>query len=234
MNKAQIKKQYDLSNVDEEYFGPKYVQSAFEFKTWPVIPSDRSGQLILMKWGLIPHWVKSVEAAKKIQSKTVNARIETLDEKPSFRNSLNERRCLVLADGFYEFRELNGKKHPYFITLKDREIFSLAGLFDEWINPDSGELTQSFTVITTEANGLMEKIHNRKKRMPVILNPEEEKKWLSLDTNANDFIRPFPEEQMQAWTVSNRLTSRTLERNVPEVIDAFVYPEIQMADLMNI
>jgi putative SOS response-associated peptidase YedK len=234
MNKAQIKKQYDLSFVDDEYFGPKFVQSAFEFNPWPVIPSGQADQLVMMNWGLIPHWVKDEESARQIRTKTVNSRIETAKEKPSFRKPVKEKRCLVLADGFFEFRELNGQKYPYFIRIKDRDVFTLAGLYDEWINSTSGEIIRSFSILTTEANELMAKVHNRKKRMPVILNREDEHKWIDFSIEPDQIREPYPAAGMDAWTVQRLLTSRSAERGTPAVSERFTYPEVEMADIMNI
>lgn len=234
LNKAQIKKQFDLRGVEEELFGPNFVQSAFEFQTWPVIACDQPKTLQLMNWGLIPRWVKEEANALKIRSNTVNARVETAHEKPSFRESLKKRRCLILADGFYEFRELSKAKYPYFIQLKGARAFALAGLYDEWANPVTGELLRTFALLTTEANSLMQKIHNRKKRMPVILPAGSENSWLDFTLKATEVANPFPDEKMEAWTVSRILTSRTEERNVPEACKPFDYPELVLADGLNI
>lgn len=234
MNKAQIKKQFDLKDVEGEYFGPNYIQSAFEFKAWPVVASEKPDSLLFMNWGLIPNWVKDEQAALKFRSSTVNARIETVSEKPSFRQSIRKKRCLIIADGFYEFRELNKKKYPYFIRVKQTSAFAMAGLYDEWANPSSGEIIQSFAILTTEANSLMEKIHNRKKRMPVIIPSGEEKHWLNFSLNPNQLKAAFPVERMEAWTVSRLLTDRSQERNVPGVQDFHEYPELTLANGLNI
>lgn len=234
MHKAQIKKQYDLKDISEDLFAATYVQSAFEFKSWPVISGQDQSSLSLMNWGLIPRWVKDEKTALKLRTQTVNARIETVEEKPSFRQAVARNRCLVIADGFFEFREVNKQKYPYFIRLKGQEVFSMAGIFDEWAHPGTGEIVHSFSILTTSANPLMERIHNRKKRMPVILTKEDEKAWLDFSTPANSFEHPFPSEQMEAWTVSRLLTSRTEDRNVMEVLDKVHYPELVMADGLNI
>ena len=112
---------------------------------------------------------------------TLNARIETIEDKPSFKNSINKR-CLVIADGFYEWQwhDTKGKnKTKYEIGIKDHELFAFAGLYSQWINQHTGEIRDTYTIVTTEANPLMAEIHNIKKRMPIILKPEDETKWLN-------------------------------------------------------
>ena len=125
-------------------------------------------------------------------------------------------------------------KYPYFIQLKDTGAFAMAGLYDDWINPTSGEIVQTFSVLTTEANPLMAKIHNRGKRMPVIIQPGSEKAWLDFTLEPEQLFPSFPEDKMEAWSVSRLLTSRTENKNVPGVQSPFVYPELQMVDGMNL
>ena len=117
LNKAQVKKQYDVRDVEDSFFGPVYVQSAFSFAPWPVITGEKPDFVSMFNWGLIPHWVKDQETADSIRKSTVNARIETVKEKPSFRKAVSSGHCLVLCDGFYAYREVNRQKYPYFIQL---------------------------------------------------------------------------------------------------------------------
>ncbi|MBT3241583.1 MAG: SOS response-associated peptidase [Bacteroidetes bacterium] len=234
MDKAQIKKRFDATYVEEEFFGRKYIQSAFEFSGWPVIPSDQPEKLVQMKWGLIPHWVRDEEGAKKIRANTVNARIESVEEKPSFRSAVKNKRCLILANGFFEFHELNKQKYPYYIQLKKGVPFAIAGIFDEWTNRESGEIVRSFSVLTTKANPLLEKIHNRKKRMPVILRPDLEKSWIGREIHPADLKNQNIEHEMEAWPVSRLITSREKERNSEEVIKRYHYPELEMLNMLNL
>lgn len=179
----------------------------------PVVVAEGTRQLKPMQWGLVPSWAK--EAA--IGNKMINARAETLTEKPSFRKSFERQRCLVPADGFYEWRKLGQRtKVPVRITLRSREPFAFAGLWDTWKKPDSGEL-QSFTIVTTEPNELMRPIHNR---MPVILRREDEEMWL--DPDLRDTARllpaltPYPPGEMDAYDVSALVNSP--KNDVPECI----------------
>ena len=136
----------------------------------PVVVSKSPNKVTLMKWGLIPHWAKEA----KIGYKMINARIETLKEKPSYRGSLKSRRCLVPASGFYEWRASDEGKVPYYIHEKHYPLFGFAGLYDVWKNEEGKEI-YSFTIITREADAFMSKIHNR---MPAILSEAEENAWL--------------------------------------------------------
>lgn len=161
--------------------------NGFQFPKTPVIANDQPHSIVMFNWGLIPAWAKD----KDIRKNTLNARIETLTEKPSFR-SYTKQRCLVLVNGFYEWQWLDEKgkqKQKYEIGLKDDEAFALAGIWSDWLDKETGELMRTYAILTTEANAFMSVIHNSKKRMPVILHPENEQAWLNggeLDTNDID------------------------------------------------
>lgn len=225
-DKANLIKRFDSTFVEEEYFGPKYVQNAFEFPKWPVISSERPLEIRMMNWGLIPSWIKDRESALKFRINTVNARSETIFEKPAFRRAAANKHCLVLADGFFEFREIEGKKYPYYIRILGGEPFALAGLYEYWAHPGTGELLPGFSVITTVANPLMEIIHNRKKRMPVILSENQERDWLKPGSEFSGLLKPYPEEYMEAWPVSRKISERGASSNFSEFLDPVDYPEI--------
>ncbi len=201
LTREQIEKRFNAKFRENTGFKPGKRVSAFTLPELPVICSGSVGEIRLFTWGLIPFWVKNAEDAKSIRTKTFNARSETIAEKASFRNSFKTKRCLVLSNGFYEWHTRGNEKLPYFIDLKDRNPFALAGLFDNWINQETGEYVNTFTVITTRANQMMEKIHNLKKRMPVILHPEDEMIWLNNEISPTDlqrFFIPFDEALMNA------------------------------------
>jgi putative SOS response-associated peptidase YedK len=170
----------------------------------PVVLDEDPGRGLKVRWGLIPFWAKD----PKIGYKMINARSETIDSKPSFRNSFKKKRCLVIADGYYEWRkEPNSKvKVPYFIRMKDGLPFTFAGLWEKWKSPDGKTLTTT-TIITTEPNDELVKIHDR---MPAILLPEERMLWLERYVNPMDLkklLLPCPEEIMESWEVSLRVNS---------------------------
>ena len=164
------------------------------------ILSNGASHLEPLRWGLIPSWAKD----EAIGNKMINARAETLAEKPSFKRLLRSKRCLVVADGFYEWRkEAESKaKTPMYITLKSGQPFAFAGLWDLWKSPD-GQQVRSCTIITTQPNALMESIHDR---MPVILSPDASEQWLETslqDEHAlSSLLVPYPAEEMAARAVS--------------------------------
>ena len=183
----------------------------------------------LFIWGLIPSHIKNEQQAKEIREYTLNARSETIFEKPSFKESIRERRCLIAVTGFFEWMEFKSKKYPHYIFLKDEEQFALGGIWDEWTNSETGEKTNSFSIVTTEANPMMEKIHNSKMRMPLILGQNEREEWIRSDLKENDIVelmKPFDENKMDAFTISRRITSRTENPNSEEVLNKVVYPEL--------
>ncbi|MFD2514183.1 SOS response-associated peptidase [Pontibacter locisalis] len=183
----------------------------------PVVTSDEPERVQLFSWGLLPHWSKD----RNHRNKPINARAETLLEKPSFRELVSRRHCLIPADGFYEWRKTGAGKVPYRFLLKSEELFSFAGLWDEWADAETGEVQQTFTIITTQANELVKPTHDR---MPVILSPEKEEAWLNV-TKGNhllqELLQPFPTQQMKAYAVSSLVNavpnnSAALLAQVPE------------------
>jgi putative SOS response-associated peptidase YedK len=178
-----------------------------------VINDGRKNRLGYLRWGFIPFFAKD----EKIGYKMINARAETLTEKVSFRQAYQSRRCLVLADSFYEWKRHDNKtKTPMRIKLRSDELFAMAGLWERWTSPQ-GEPVYSCTVITTTPNELVKDIHDR---MPVILKPEDEKIWLdpsNKDTSRlNELLKPLPKERMMAYEVSSLVNSS--KNNSPNLI----------------
>lgn len=179
-----------------------------------VIANDGLNRVDFYNWGLIPFWAKD----PKIGNRLINARAETLAEKPSFRGSFKYKRCLVLADGFYEWRKEPGTKTktPIYLRMKHKEPFAFAGLWDIWHSSDGSEI-RTFTIITTEPNPLVENIHNR---MPVILPQIAYSEWLQEGENdaslLKSFLQPYPAEEMEAYPVSRYVNSP--QNDSPECI----------------
>jgi putative SOS response-associated peptidase YedK len=171
--------------------------------TQQVLTLEGENRAGFLRWGLIPSWAKEAS----IGDRMINARAETVAEKPSFRRALQKRRCLVLADGFYEWKKEGEKKIPMYIVLKSREPFGFAGLWEMWKAP-SGETIRSCTIITTTPNALMEPIHNR---MPVILLREAESLWLDQTIEGPEaltqLLAPYPDKAMAAYAVSPLVNS---------------------------
>jgi putative SOS response-associated peptidase YedK len=158
-----------------------------------------------LRWGLIPSWAKDLS----IGAKLINARAETLQEKPSFRDAFKRRRCLIVADGFYEWKKQAGKKQPFYFRLENGELFAFAGLWDRW-HSSEGDVLETCTIITTHANELAAPVHDR---MPVILPPEHYDRWLDPNlqttTDLQTLLRPYPTEAMSAYPVSAVVNSPT-------------------------
>lgn len=156
---------------------PQNIYNGFTHPQMPIITSDEPNKIQFFEWGLLPYWAKD----KSIQDKTLNARLESLSEKPSFKNVINNR-CLIPADGFIEWQWLDEKgksKQKYLLDFNNQELFAFAGLWSSWKDKQTDELLNTFTIITTEANELLSIIHNSKKRMPVIIRKGSERNWLN-------------------------------------------------------
>jgi putative SOS response-associated peptidase YedK len=176
-----------------------------------VIAENGKRKLEMLHWGLIPSWAKDPE----IGNKMINARAETVAEKPSYRKAFKERRCLILADGFYEWQKTDSGKQPFYIRMEDESPFAFAGLWESWQN---GREIRSCTIITTSPNEVAAQVHNR---MPVILHPEDYEMWLDPDFDEREplttLLRPFPAEAMEAYPVSRKVNRPA--NNDPEVIE---------------
>ncbi|MDJ0926437.1 MAG: SOS response-associated peptidase [Gammaproteobacteria bacterium] len=163
---------------------------------------DRTGvtEPVLLRWGLVPSWAKD----PAIGNRMINARAETVREKPSFRAAFKRRRCAILADGFYEWRAVAGAKQPYFITHQEGQPFAMAGLWERWNRGD--EPLETCTIITTAANRRLENLHAR---MPVIFLPEQLEAWLTDDDpeQLQDLLRPCADDLLRYWPVSRRVNS---------------------------
>jgi putative SOS response-associated peptidase YedK len=194
--------------VFDEFYKPNY--NCAPSQKLPVITNTEKGKLSYFKWGLIPFWAKD----PKIGYKLINTRSETITEKASFKNAFRKRRCLIPANGFYEWRK-DENKTPFRITVKEDELFAMAGIWETWKDGEDNKVC-TFSIITTTPNTLMESIHNR---MPVILNPEDEEKWLSdhNETTLKELLKPYDPYRMVAYPISRKVNSPA--NNGPEVVE---------------
>ncbi len=207
VNPAEFADEFDDAEFPQQ-FAPRYNISPSQ----PVltIPNDGKLAATFVLWGLIPSWAKD----PTIGSRLINARAETLSEKPAFRGALKYKRCVIPADGFYEWKSQPGTKSkiPHYIRLKTREPFALAGLWDEWHSPD-GATVRTCTIVTTAPNSLMAGIHNR---MPVILKEGAMGDWLDPSARTAEslagILGPYPAEQMEAYPVSTLVNSPSNDR----------------------
>ncbi len=212
---------------------PLFHAPGFAHPTLPTMPHPDAVELSV--WGLVPHWVRTADEARKIWNKTLNARMETLFDKPSFRTAARKGRCLVVTDGFFEHHHLPRKTQAFLIQHQQEQPLILGGIQSLWIHPETDALWRTFSIVTGPANALLRKIHNNPKvaspRMPLILSPGEEEAWLSEDERearallAAYQVQPFPAEALKAHPVAP-LRGKQALGNRPEALE-----EIQVKEL---
>jgi len=175
---------------------------------------EHGREVVPLHWGLIPSWAKDAS----ISSRMINARAETVAEKPAFRAAFRRRRCLVPMMGFYEWQKIGGRKIPHFVHLLNAELFAAAGLYEYWPGKDGTEPIESYTIITTDANEMMARIHGR---MPAILAEEDHAAWLDPANESTDslrkLLRPYPAEAMRAYPIGARVNN--VRNDGPELLD---------------
>jgi putative SOS response-associated peptidase YedK len=203
-----------------------YHSNGFDFPLLPIITNEKPNALQLFRWGLIPAWVKNFEQATQLRTSTLNARTESISEKISFKLAAQKRRGIIPVTGFFEWKDSTVfGKIPHYIYPKDGGFFSIAVIYENWINLAEEKTYESFSILTCEANDLMASIHS-KHRMPVILNKDSMQIWL----NSNDtddchlnLLKPYPSDSMKAHSISSLIGSRNKPSNVPEVTRFFSY-----------
>lgn len=196
----------------------QYRINAFSFPECPIVTTEQ--ELQSFRWGLIPFWTKDEKQTDEIKRMTLNARADTIFSKPSFRESIRSKRCLVPSTGYFEWRHEGDRKIPYYIYLKDESIFSMAGIYDTWLDKSTGEVVNTFSIITTEANELTGYIHNTKHRMPAILSQENEEKWLNPALDKSDIeqlLLPFPADRMEAYIIDSDFLKKSSDD--PTILD---------------
>jgi putative SOS response-associated peptidase YedK len=206
----QIEERFNVT-IDRDNYKINF--NAGPSQNLPVITNSQPEKVNFYKWGLIPFWTKEI----KPYSILINSRSETIKEKQSFRNIFAQRRCLILSDGFYEWKKDGSVKQPYRIILKNNELFAFAGIWDKWINNEN--TLNTFSIITTEANQLVKQVHDR---MPVILQKNDEALWLDNKTGVPELLnllKPYNPDKMEIFPVSNFVNS--VRNNSDELIKHF-------------
>ena len=209
-----IEKEFKVGRLNKLKFAPRY-NIAPSQEIGAILETDGERIATELRWGLIPSWAKDAGVGNKL----INARAETLCEKPSFKNAFRARRCIIPASGFYEWAKKGaGAKQPFYFYLKEKPVFGFAGLREEWLDRESGELVETCTIITTEANEVLEPVHDR---MPVILKAEDYDRWLDAqvkDTAAlQNLLTPYPADEMAAYAVGKAVNNPAYD--APELID---------------
>lgn len=208
-NKAkpeQIKKEFKVEAENPNLFQPRFNIAPSQMID-VVLEPQKERILTQLKWGLVPSWSKD----ESIGNRMINARAETLSEKPSFREAFKSRRCIIPASGFYEWQKKGtGAKQPFYFYLKEKEVFGFAGLWETWLDKQTGELLETCTIITTEANKVLQPVHDR---MPVIIKAKDYEQWLDAKETKTDklqkLLMPYPAEEMTSHAVTRSV-------NIPE------------------
>jgi putative SOS response-associated peptidase YedK len=208
-----LKSKFGIKDVNLPTQG--FFFSGFEHPEMPILSLNNNElDVTNMHWGLIPNWVKSVDQAIDLRKNSLNARSETAIEKPMFYGAWESHPCIVLASGFFEWKQVNKEKIPHYIYATNGEILSMAGIYDIWTNNITGETIKSFAILTTHANEMMSEIHNVKHRMPVIIDNNNIKVWLnSTASDRLDLCKPCSNDYLTAHTVSQKLNSTKHYRN---------------------
>jgi putative SOS response-associated peptidase YedK len=197
-----LAREFALTGIRTALEQPRYNLAPTQLM--PVVINDGARMLDAYRWGLIPSWAKEASIGNKL----INARGETVAEKPSFRSALKRRRCLVLVDGWFEWKQATKPKTPYLFKREDGRPLAFAGLWEEWTAPDTGEVLRTCTLITTGPNRLMAPIHDR---MPVILSPEAQELWLRPEPQEASLLQPLlvpnEDEPLEAWEVARVVNS---------------------------
>lgn len=200
-----------------------YHVSGFAHPALPVMLGSDPTKIQPAMWGFVPHFARDRASAQDFANKTLNAKVETAWDTPMYRAATPKQRCLIFVEGFYEWRwdDAKGKtKVPHFIYMPDKRPFALGGLWNDWPDPETGEVFRTCSIYTTEANELMATIHNNKKRMPLIVPEDSWDSFISPDSPrevVKSIMRPYPDGALQAHEISKLITSRTQNPNVPEV-----------------
>lgn len=203
-----------------------YFVSGFKHPKLPII---KQASIELSEWGLIPSFAFSTQFANEMQAKTLNAHSGRIHETRSYKKPILSQRCVLVVDGFFDNQDVNGKKFPYYIYPTNGKVFYMGCIYNSWTDKDTGEIRDTFSIVTTDANKLMAKIHNLKKRMPLILDYKDVADWIDPDTpigRINSLMIPFADEEMDAHSISKNVNKSTENRNVPEIKNEVKYPEL--------
>ena len=176
-----LEKEFNAKFETNLFFEPQKHISAFSNPLIPIITSDNKSKIQFNYWGLIPEWVQNINKANDLRKMTYNAKSETVNQKSSFRDSFRNKKCLVIVDGFYEWETTSSGKICHYITYPENEIFTFAGIWSNWLDKSTGELIKSVSILTQPANAMMSKIHNIKKRQPVIVDKKNQSDWFASD-----------------------------------------------------
>lgn len=218
-----------------ELFSESRFVKGFDFPLMPVISSEQPETITMFRWGFVPLHIRSDDKAREFlqQYNTLNAKAETLFDSRLYGEAIRKRRCLVLCSGFFEWRHKNpgnknSEKYPFYVTLKDEGMFVFGGIWEQFTDMATGEVQSTYAVITTPANALMELVHNSKKRMPLILDPEHALEWLDPglpEEKIKSFLKPFDAGKLKARPIK-KINPRLTYDNDPDISVYYHYQEL--------
>lgn len=225
----------------EKRFGARFDQdfervyhvSAFDTPSMPVITNEEPDKFSFLIWGLVPFWLKDKMKIRDIQMKTQNARSDSLFEKPSFKIPIRKKRCLIVTDGYFEWRKVGQKNYPYYIHMKNNDAFALAGIWDEWRDEKNTERLRTFSMISIDASLFIQKINNKFKRMPVILPKGDEARWIQSDLGdeyIKSMLKTYNGEDLEAYPVNRLIGKKNVNPNVPEILEKYNYNGLESFD----
>ncbi len=204
-----------------EDYTPFFHVSAFTHASLPFITGAQPEHIGLLQWGLIPRWTKDEAAAKELRQMTLNARRETVYDKPSFRDAIVKRRGLLPVNAFVEWRQDGKIKQPHLVRLRGSELFTLGCIWEEWTNKISGEQQQTFSIVTTDANNLMSYVHNAKQRMPVIIPRDMRQAWLHAEDReiVEPLMRPLEDGLLEAYPITREVSRIKMNTTESELLE---------------
>ncbi|MBI5540016.1 MAG: SOS response-associated peptidase [Bacteroidia bacterium] len=219
-----------IRNDQLNLFEDQLIVNGFDHPFMPVITDANPDDISFFKWGFLPNNIENTQQADEFLSKynTLNAKSEEIESSHLYANSFKNRRCLVLCSGFFEWRKVKKEKIPYYVTLKNEELFVFAGIWNE-TKDSKGQITKSFAVLTIDANEIMAKVHNTKLRMPLILSPESAKQWINKEQNIEkikSIITPVSSDLIKAHTIKKFMPINSKKIYTSDLIAYYNYPEI--------
>lgn len=235
LKRAKRKNDFDWITELEEKLkpfndNPIFRASGFDHPSLLIYEQSNPNQPVMAQWGLVPSWIKTEEEKLKLWNNTLNARIESIFEKPAYKESAKNQKCLIQVDGFFEHHYRNNKPFPFYISRSDKQPITIAGLASDWTNMDTGETIKTFSIVTTKANGLLTEIHNSPKlkepRIPLLLNETKEDFWLNdvVEGNLAEIAESTLESKLEGHLVAPIRGKKNLG-NVKEATDEYVYDE---------
>lgn len=226
-----------ISEQQLSLFSDKQFVRGFDFPEMPVISNQNPAVIQMFHWGFVPRHTQNTEKATAFltQYNTLNAKAENLFDSRLFGESIRKQRCLVLCSGFFEWRhknpeKKNSEKYPFYVSLKDNGMFVFGGIWEKFTDQSTGEIIHTYAIITTQANEMMELIHNSKKRMPLIIEPENALKWLESGLSEEEiksFFKPFDADKLKATPIK-RINPRLKYENDPGITVYYHYQELSV------